>query len=316
MRIGIIGSPAYNRAHSERLLILTGQPDLPIQSMKEWCWNAHDHLDAASEKEIMHWMEDLDLVFISTPSAYSFYVAQCAVRGGLHLFLDRKSFLSIREYNELLDLAEEAGSEIGVSRPWRYHPLFDMLPATRNVATFFVEHTLAGLAHLEEVVPPHPYGSTTFFRSLVDAMDLCCFFAHSGEVRDIDTQLIQSNVSPSNVLLAGIRFQNGVYAHIHVRDVAGSPRHMVSASMPGFQLEADLLQQRIQTVTIKHSAQQEENDTTGRSLETTILPPYDLLIKETKAYLSAIATGSSVPTSGFDALQTARLTERLRRRLR
>ena len=150
---------------------------------------------------------------MAAPAEARFRLAEAALKKGLHLLLAWPPTASLTEAERLVRLGEEAGVEIGVSRPLRFHPAVADWPKR------------AQLVHLTQVVPeatqPPPWA-----RWMADAVDLCCALAHSHSVQRIDAEAVRGDVWPT-ALGAGLRFHSGTYAQLHVRRAPADHRHQV-----------------------------------------------------------------------------------------
>ena len=154
-----------------------------------------------------------DVLCMAAPAEARFRLAEAALKKGLHLLLAWPPTASLTEAERLVRLGEEAGVEIGVSRPLRFHPAVADWPKR------------AQLVHLTQVVPeamqPPPWA-----RWMADAIDLCCALAHSHSVQRIDAEAVRGDVWPT-ALGAGLRFHSGTYAQLHVRRAPMDHRHQV-----------------------------------------------------------------------------------------
>ena len=154
-----------------------------------------------------------DVLCMAAPAEARFRLAEAALKKGLHLLLAWPPTASLTEAERLVRLGEEAGVEIGVSRPLRFHPAVADWPKR------------AQLVHLTQVVPeamqPPPWA-----RWMADAVDLCCALAHSHSVQRIDAEAVRGDVWPT-ALGAGLRFHSGTYAQLHVRRAPADHQYQV-----------------------------------------------------------------------------------------
>ena len=151
---------------------------------------------------------------MAAPADARFRLAEAALKKGLHLLLAWPPTASLTEAEALVRLGEEAGVEIGVSRPLRFHPEVARWPKR------------AQLVHLTQVVPeatqPPPWA-----RWMADAVDLCCALAQSHSVQRIDAEAVRGDVPWPAALGAGLRFHSGTYAQLHVRRAPTDHRYQV-----------------------------------------------------------------------------------------
>lgn len=240
--------------------------------------------------------ERADVAFVAVPPGGRFRVAEAAVKRGTHVFLEWPPAVSVREAEGLVELAEEAGVEAGVSRPLRFHPLFGALP----------EGWRADLVTLRETAAAAPRWPDR----LADAVDLCCALAQTSGVQRIGAQAVRSG-GRIEAAAFGLRFHTGAYAQAELRgafDEASAKRCLYVAG-PGFEAEADLAghSARVCFFSSPKAAQW-----TGEAR-----PARPAAVQaETHAFLDAVGAGRPAPVSALDALHTLRLAERLTKKLR
>lgn len=197
-------------------------------------------------------------------------------RRGLHLFLEWPPASSVAECRALAALSEEAGVEIGVSRPLR----FQAWPgeASRN-------------AHMDVVAIEQSFDVSIrgrWKRALEDAVDLALLFARSASPRRIDAAVARNDERLPLSTTAGIRFHNGTYVHLSIRHVPKtSPSMRIHLAGSGFSVDLNAADTR--QIGIR---------------------------QETRAFLDAVAANRPAPVTVLDALQTIRLVEKLMERLR
>lgn len=239
----------------------------------------------------------VQVLFIAVPSAYAFHLATLSLRLGMHTFLGRSAGPSIKECREIAALGEEAGVEVGISRIMRFHPFWRCKSDEWRVSTISVQH--------------HVTVTQGFQQMVEDAVDLCCSLGGTGEVRGVDAQLVQLERQNPNCLLVGLRFQNGVYAQIQLRQGALQERHVVYAG-GSFELELDLIQNLLMTRT----SGKMENDKGQSAFESHPLQPENLIEQETRSFLAALTNNQPAPITVEDGLQTLRVVEQIRKNLR
>lgn len=238
----------------------------------------------------------LDVLFVAVPTAEHYAVAEAATKQGVHVFLSWPPATSVRECEAMVRLAEEAGVEVGVSRPLRFHGALSVLPASWRAE-------LIGLQFDRTEAGPG------LNRCLADAVDLCCTLAGSSNVQRIDAEAVRSGRAWPEALACGLRFHNGTYAQVVLRQGARTAREQLYAAGAGVELEADL------AGGAAYVRQCREGGVDG-AFEPVPLPPASLLAVETRAFLQAVAARRTVPVSVLDGLHTMRLVERIMGKLR
>lgn len=240
-----------------------------------------------SAAALVSWIEALDAVFIATPASGHYRIAEAAAKRGVHIFLERPPQTSVRECAALVRLAEEAGVEVGVSRPLRFHAAFAALPAGWRPRLIALEQPLAGNAAW-----PAP---------LAEALDVCCALAQSSSIRRIDAEAVRGRGARPEAVAFGLRFHSGTYAQVSLRcDGAGR----LFAAGPDLHLEVDL---DGSAVRVRQG---------GDAFEPAAAAAPPPIEAETRAFLAALRAGQPAPVSALDALHTMRLVERLMQQLR
>lgn len=230
-----------------------------------------------------------DVAFVTVPTAAHFRVAEAAAKQGVHLFLEWPPATSIRECEALVQLAEEAGVEIGISRPLRFHPLFAALPDDRRVPLIVLRQEVD--AGTPAFWPPR----------CADALDLCCALAQSHSVQRIDAEAVPRQAAWPEAVAFALRFHSGTYAQVSLYRRRRPGEDLLYVAGAGFQFETDL------DGTALHGRPAPEASPARTS------SPVE---RETEAFLDAIATGTVPPVTALDGLHTMRLVERLMEQLR
>lgn len=232
---------------------------------------------------------DTDVAFVTVPTASHYHVAQAAARQGVHLFLEWPPATSVRECESIVQLAEEAGVEVGISRPLRFHPLFDALDDQR--------------VHLI-VLRQEVDASTPAFwpPRCADALDLCCALARSHSIQRIDAEAVPRHAAWPEAIAFALRFHSGTYAQVSLYRRQQPGDDLLYVAGADFQMESDL------DGTELHGRPALDEDTTHNERS-----PVE---QETEAFLDAITAGQIPPVTVLDGLHTMRLVERLMEQLR
>jgi len=232
--------------------------------------------------------DDTDVAFVTVPTASHYYVAQAAARHGVHLFLEWPPATSIRECESIVQLAEEAGVEVGISRPLRFHPLLDALGDQR--------------VHLIVLRQEVDTNTPAFWPPrCADALDLCCALARSHSIQRIDVEAVPRHAAWPEAIAFALRFHSGTYAQVSLYRRQQPGDDLLYVAGADFQLESAL----------------DGTDLHGRpaldGAATDAPPPVE---QETTAFLDALVAGQIPPVTVLDGLHTMRLVERLMEQLR
>lgn len=303
MRIGILGHKEFVVSRRDMLSSIASSGINIADVVEEIDWGEPAIIDEwlNQKPEVL---EKLDVLLISVPAAYMYTVTEQVLRNGLHAYLHWNTSISISEYQKLAELAEEAGSELGIDLPLKYHPLFNRLPSRRSTSVLSIQKALA---------TPSTHA---FQKAIEQSLELCYHYANKSEVQRIDAQVVRSKPPIPDTLLASIRFQNGTYIHIHIHQPASKSVHTVHASGTGFSIEVDLEQGTLKQTQQTEEEQDQENGYIQTAFEVSSLPTVSLDEAALKAFIIAIAEEQPAPVSIFDGLQTKRIIEKLRKCLR
>lgn len=273
-----------------------------------------EHLPEATAAGVLQRQEAaLDVVFTGSQAGRRVESARAALRQGRHVFLEWPPTASIPEAEQLAERAEEAGAEVGVSRPLRFHPLFEAVPGGVRADLLSVEGRFS------------PNGSVCWSRHLADTLDLCGALAGSRSrpgagVRRFDAHVARSGEGRRlDAVAGGLRFHSGAYAQLDLRrrladngrSAIDDPTRRFYAAGAGFRLTTDL---DAPTVTVQRGEHDATTATAGPDDHDAF--PQTLLYRETCAFLNALRAGRPVPVSILDALAVLRLAERFMQQLR
>jgi predicted dehydrogenase len=275
MNIGIIGTGTHAALRQQAVREVSGVQRVEVLTDVA-------EMGVADESRLDTFLEGVEVVFVTVPTAAHFRIAGAATKRGVHVFLEWPPATSIRECQDVVQLSEEAGVEVGVSRPLRFHPVFETLPEAWRAALILLRHEIG---ETEDVVWP---------RWLADAVDLCCTLAQSHSVQRVDAEAVRTSAPWPEAVACGLRFHSGSYAQISIRRSQTATAHALYAANSDFEVTADLL-----------AANDGPADAYASSL-----------VAETQAFLHAILQQQPVPVSILDGLHTMRLVERLMEKLR
>ena len=266
MNVGFFG---YGPRAPARRRVLTAQPDLTCVEAAD----VHMLLDRA------------DVLFIAA-GAGAVRCAEAAAKRGVHVFLEKPP-ASARHCDVLARRAEEAGVEIGVSRPLRFHPALTALPEG---------------AAPRLIVLQLPLGAAAWPAPVAEALDLCCALAGSHGVRRIDAEAARSTSAQPVAMAFDLRFHSGAYAQAQLR--RGRAGAVLYAAGLGFQLDADL---------DGAASWLQQDEGPFERIAAAAPPPLEA---ETRAFLDALREGRPAPVSALDVRHTMRLVGRLLQRMR
>ncbi len=233
-------------------------------------------------------LDRTEVAFITVPTGAHFRMAEAAAKRGVHAFLEWPPATSLRECEAMIHLAEEAGIEVGVSRPLRFHPLFETLPKAGRPSVIVL--TLPAREADARPWPPR----------LADAVDLCTALARSGSAQRIDAEAVRGAGERPEAVAFTLRFHNGVLAQAALGRFPPDRRASVYVAGGGFHRTFDL--------------EDPENAGASEALDRPGLASPEAA--ETHAFLTALAAKRPPPVSLLDGLHTMRLVERLMERLR
>jgi predicted dehydrogenase len=275
MNIGIIGTGVHAAVRQQAARAVPGVQRVNVLAEVPGVGEgATDVFDA--------FLDGVAAVFVTVPTAAHFRIAEAATKRGVHVFLEWPPATSIRECQEIVQLSEEAGVEVGVSRPLRFHPVFEALPEAWRAALILMRQEI----NAEE--------DAAWTDWLADAIDLCCTLAQSHSVQRVDAEAVRSTAPWPDAVACGLRFHSGSYAQISIRRSQHGAAHALYAANGDFEVSADLL-----------AANDAPDDAYASGL-----------IAETQAFLRAISQQRPAPVSILDGLHTLRLVERLMEKLR
>lgn len=279
MTVGLLGTGPFSDARREAL---TTHPEVTLAPsappLPDLVAMARADVEDELDRVLGDYLDALDAAFVAVPPSDQFRVAEAVIRRGVPAFLEWPPAASVPECATLVDVAEEAGVEVGVSQPLRVHPAVAALPPDRRADLILVRR---------EVVFPDA-AAPPWSRWLAETLDLCCTLAQSHSVQRVDVEAVRRGHAWPTVVAFGLRFHSGTYAQVSLRPAESAPRGTLFRADPEGEHEIDL----------------------------TAAPSTSLLRAETHAFVDALAAGRPAPVTALDALQTMRLTERMLAKLR
>lgn len=285
MNVGIYGSGAHVEKRKRAI----------------WKFSGVRSVDIVDRHTLKEYLDVIDILFIAASTAEHYEIAEIAAKRAVHLFLAWPPAVSIRECEEIRKVSEEAGVEAGVSRPLRFHQIFDVLPNAWHSDLILIRSETA-----EEI-------SSSGARPLADVIDLCCALARSNSVQNIEAESVRGNSLWPDAIAFTLRFLNGVYAQVNLRRGVAETCETLYVAGTGFQAEAHLTGEYIN---IQQRLDGEANSSGAPAFAAVPAKAASMLETETHAFLQAIVEKRTVPVSILDGLQTMRLIERVMERLR
>ena len=297
MQLGIItdsDEETPRLAACERLRQSETGGDQPIKTWRV----AEDALiqDAVSD-ELVLFAQNLDALFLDVPAAYSFDLTQTAIKHGLHVMLEPAAFPAITEARQLLHLAEEAGVDISISRPIRFHPLLKNWTAEQHSRLTMIRHTASPDAPIQSM--------------LEEAVDACCYVAGVSDVQQLDAQAARNASGFLELVAASLRFHNGSYAQLQVGHTRTDNEYRIDTIGRGFHLQLDML-----AGTRKDQKIDATQNEAARSAFDPAFNPHDLAFDETKSFIEAILDKGPQLTTLTEGIRIQRIVEGIRMKLR
>lgn len=223
MHIGIVGSGAAAEAWARAMeqtsgVTLEHRPRVP---------DVHSTPDLAA---LVALLERSDALFVGGASGQRFALAEVAMKRAVPLLLDWPPTTSLEECGAAVQLAEEAGVEVGVSRPLRFCPALLDLPRAPRLVTL----------RLPLAAPP-----ASARAALSDAVDLATCLAGRGSVRRMEVEAVRGAGAAGSLWLealgTSLRF-HGTFAQLTLARPADGQDSAadVTAVGPGFRRRAAL----------------------------------------------------------------------------
>jgi len=129
------------------------------------------------------------------------------LKSGCHVFLDTL-LVPLQDLLQLASVAEEAGVEVGVSRPLRYSTAFAGWSEHATIATIAAEFG---------------DGPDSWQRCLLHTMDLCVYLCGTGNTRRVEASVERADQLWPIFAGVSLRFDNGSLALASLRKTASGP---------------------------------------------------------------------------------------------
>lgn len=288
MRIGILTNQPLDSTRGDTCRDLLERGLISEGTLLEKTVSEEEMLATTFDETLHRFLKDVDLLFLNLPTAFSFNATAAAIKQGVHVFLDECALPAQADVQTLVRFHEEAGVEVGVSRPLRFHP-------TIRAWSESWRGSLVAIRRLEE-------RGASLGSLLLQAIDLSCLFVGDGEVQKIDAQAARTGAGVIDFVAAGLRFRNGAYVQVQVGYTAGRPVHDIVVSGPGF----------YKSFALEELGMLRENRGTDSPHELA----QKLAYQETKAFIMALLNGRPVPLSLAGVLNEQQIVENIRQKLR
>lgn len=129
------------------------------------------------------------------------------LKSGCHVFLDTV-LVPLQDLQQLALVAEEAGVEVGISRPLRYSSALAGWNDRATIATIAAEFG---------------DGPDSWQRCLLHTMDLCVHLCRTGNTRRVEASVERADQLWPIFAAVSLRFDNGSLALASLRKTASSP---------------------------------------------------------------------------------------------
>ena len=246
-------------------------------------------------------LTEADAICIAVPTMDHFLLARTAAAQGTHAFLDWPPTTSLVEAEQLAQLAEEAGVEIGVARPLPVAGLLAARPESWRPRLVTMALVGSGLNAEQEAA------RLSWPQRIAGLVDLALALAGSADVQRLDAEADRGAGAQLHAVAFSLRFRNGTFVQVHLREGLPAPEEAfrLDASGQGWRVSARALGGPLAVES------QGSKDPPSRAMRSA---PSET--QELTAFLEAVATGQRAPVSILDGLRTMRLVEQVMERLR
>lgn len=307
LRAGVIGVGYLGRLHAQKLasfgdVRLVGVSDSDAARGR-----------AVAEEFGTEFVEDprdllgrVDAVSIAVPTTSHHRVAMAAVRGGVHVLLEKPIAARVREGRSLVREAAARGLTLQIGHLERFNP------AVREAASIVTEPRFIECHRLG------PFGGRgtdvdVVLDLMIHDLDLILSFVRSRVVRidAVGVPVISPNIDIANARLA---FANGCVANVTASRVSSRKQRKIRIFQEDAYVSMDFAEHRIEVFRRTFPRGKEGlPEITGELLET---EQGDALRDEIRAFLDCVRTGAAPVVSGSDGLAALELAFRVLRKMR
>ncbi|HRH70474.1 MAG TPA: Gfo/Idh/MocA family oxidoreductase [Flavobacteriales bacterium] len=144
LRIGVLGAGHLGRIHIQQLRELSEWQVVGFHDPHpEKCAAITAEFGVEALPDLDHLLRTVDVVDIVTPTTSHFALASAALKRGKHVFIEKPLTQTIAESNELLILAQAAGTQVQVGHVERFNPAFQAALPYFADPMFIETHRLA-----------------------------------------------------------------------------------------------------------------------------------------------------------------------------
>lgn len=268
LRIGVLGAGHLGRIHirclqsMETAWSLVGffDPDpaarQEVQELAEGeGWASSPMAFDSSESLIA----EVDAVAIVTPTADHARMAEDALDGGCHVFIEKPVTTTLAEAERLIAARDEAGKVVQVGHVERFNPAFRAAQHQLDRPRFIEAHRLA---------PFNPRGLDVpvVLDLMIHDIDLA-LHALEGDVVRVAANGVAIAGDSVDIANARLEFSSGAVANLTASRVSMNPMRKVRLFQPDAYLSVDLLNRSAMVVRMEDVAEGEERDPYGLYLD-------------------------------------------------
>lgn len=240
---------------------------------------------------------DCDAVVIASPTLSHASIARQALDAGLHVLLEKPMTHTVREAEELVQLAAERQLifQVGYLERQRVHGMLSALHYSPSPIRW-----ISSVRHSTTL--PREAGIDVCSDLMVHDLDIVLSLAGEDPL-EVTARGIRTISDSTDIAVADLRFSSGVHATLQTSRVASVQRREIQVLSDEHWIELDLLNNKARSSVA--------NGRIGSAVASADLPGFDALSCQADAFLAQIRGRSSSGVSGAEGLRVQRCLERI-----
>lgn len=216
LNVGVIGVGHLGRIHAK---LWSEVEDVRLIGVfdedRERSAAVAQEVGCAAFHDLFKLLEDVDAVSIVTPTFAHYSVAKAALERGVHVLIEKPITTTVREAEELIQIAAERGLNIQVGHIERFNPALLAIEKYLNNPQFFESHRMAQFKPRGTDVP-------VVLDLMIHDIDVILSLVKS-PVHSVDASGVAIVSEELDIANARIKFENGAVANVTASRISVNP---------------------------------------------------------------------------------------------
>lgn len=317
LKIGLFGVGRFGTFHLENWL------DIPEVELVGFC-----DTDSKIQKNIQkkyklkyytqkELIEAVDIVDIVVPTVSHYEIAKDALKNGKHVFIEKTITQTLKQIEELNEIAEKNGLQIGVGHIERVNPIFVKTTEKYKLNPNFIEITRLGKFN-----PLRGTDVSVVMELMVHDLDLLLYSVDSKivNISAVGTKVLSDK---HDIVNARIEFENGTVANITASRISAKQERKMRVFQKNLYISIDLLKNEANVYSLLKDGTNKKNSNSKilsfipknfpKNINYEKIQPkkYNALRKELSTFANCIMNNKQTPMNGIDGYKALELATKI-----